>query len=175
MKSRLVILDANVIIEAFKNDFWKSLISQYDVYVGSTVIHVEVKHYLDENNQKHDIQLLPFVTKGQIKQLEASSDDLELLDKKINPHQSDLIHDGEKEIIALLSEGSLDNYQFCTGDAKAIKVMSALGIGSNAVSLEELLDKIGQKGKLPDKSYSKNKLEKCKSDGITEKDLIIRK
>lgn len=175
MKSRLVILDANVIIEAFKNNFWKSLISQYEVYVGSTVIYVEVGHFLGENNQKHDIQLLPYVEGKEIKEIEATTDDIENLDKKINPFQNDLIHDGEKEIIALLSKGDFEEYQFYTGDAKAIKVMSALGIGSNGVSLEELLDKIGQKGKLPDKSYSREKLEKCKKDGLLEKDLIIRK
>lgn len=175
MKSHLVILDANVIIEAHRGGFWNALVTSYNVHVCSTVINVEVTHYRDANNNKIDIDLRPAVAANQINEITADVEDLKALDQKINPSMRGLIDAGEKEVIALMIKGEFEEHLFCTGDTRAIKVISALGMGSLAVSLEELLEKIGQKGKLPNPSYSKSKFDKCKAEGIVEQNIIMKK
>lgn len=175
MRSRLVILDANVIIEAFRLSFWESIVNTYDVHVASTVIHVEVTHYRNENQEKVDINLKPLVESGKIKEITAESSDLISLEDKMNPNMLDLIHDGEKEVIALMNKGDLDEHLFCTGDIKAIKVISALGRGTQAISLEDILTKINKKDKLPNQSYSKRKFELSKAEGLQEQDIILKR
>ncbi len=175
MKSRLVILDANVIIKAFAGNFWTSLVSQYDISVNSFVLHNEVYFYPDENNQKVNIDLAGELAAGRIKEITATTDQVEDLIKKVNPNFLDRIDDGEQEALALLLTGDFDNFKYCTGDTRAIKALSSLGLGTLGISLEELLTAIGQKGKLPDPSYSKDAFDRKKAEGFQERDMFLKK
>lgn len=175
MNSRLVILDANVIIEAFKHKFWNSLVSQFNISVSSIVLHNEVYFYLDENNQKVDIDLATEVSSGRITEISATADEIASLINKVNVNFVDRIDDGEQESIALLNTGRFDDYRYCTGDTRAIKALSSLGMGALGISLEELLGNINQEKKLPDPSYSKKVFNRKKQEGLDEQHMFLKK
>ena len=175
MKSRLVILDANVIIRAFAGNFWTSLVSQYDISVNSFVLHNEVYYYTDENGQKVNIDLAAELANGKIKEITATTDQIKNLINKVNPSFLDRIDDGEQEALALLLTGDFDDFKYCTGDTRAIKALSSLGLGTLGISLEELLTAIGQKNKLPDLSYSKDAFDRKKAEGFQEQKNFLKK
>lgn len=175
MKSRLVILDANVIIKAFEGGFWISLINQYDVHVTSIVLHNEVYFYEDKNGNRISIDLSTQVQTGKIKELAATPNEISDLIGKVNPNFMDRIDDGEQEALALMLTGRFDEFRYCTGDTRAIKALASLNLGSFGISLEELLVAINQKDKLPDPSYSKNAFDRKKSEGLQEQSMFLKK
>lgn len=175
MKSRLVILDANIVISAFRCGFWKSLIAQYQISLPSIVLHQEVYHYLDENNQQVPIDLDQYIKSGAIQEIAATPDEIVALEEKVNPNFLDRIDDGEKEAIALLLTGNFDEHRYCTSDTRAIKALASLDLGAFGVSLEELLEKIGETKKLPDQSYSKKAFDLKKAQGLQEQSSFIKK
>lgn len=175
MKSRLVILDANVIIRAFAGKFWTALTNHYDIYVTSIVLRTEVYFYLDANGQQIPIDLNVEVQAGKIKELTATSTEIADLVNKVNPNFMDRIDEGEQEALALLLTGRFDGYRYCTGDTRAIKALASLSLGSMGVSLEELLIGIGQKTKLPDPSYSKQAFDRKKAEGLQEQSMFLKK
>lgn len=175
MKSRLVILDANVIIRAFAENFWNALIAQYDVHITSIVLHAEIYFYLDKNGQQVPIDLAADITSGKVKELTATLNEIAALVDKVNPNFMDRIDDGEQEALALLVTGRFDEFRYCTGDTRAIKALSSLSLGSLGISLEELLTAIGQNAKLPDQSYSKNAFDRKKAEGLQEQTMFLKK
>ena len=175
MKSRLVILDANVIIRAFAGNFWATLTNQYDVHVTSIVLHTEVYFYVDKNSQKVPIDLAAEIAAGRLKELTATQNEIAALVDKVNPNFMDRIDDGEQEALALLVAGRFDDFRYCTGDTRAIKAMASLNLGALGISLEELLAAIGQKGKVPDPSYSKSAFDLKKAQGLQEQSMFLKK
>lgn len=174
MKSRLIILDANTIIQGFRFEFWSNLITSYDVAVSSIVLRGQVYHFVGDHDQEIPIDLQKFVDAGQVKELTATGEQIQNVADKVNPSFLNRIDDGELEAIALLLAREYDKYQFCTGDTRAIKAMESLAIGNMGVSLEELLDKIGEVSKLPDRSYSKKVFDLKKAEGHQEKDMFLK-
>ncbi|MBI4404305.1 MAG: hypothetical protein HY537_09105 [Deltaproteobacteria bacterium] len=174
MKSRLVILDANIVIAAFRGGFWKSIIAQYQVNIPSIVLHQEVYHYVDENEQKVPIDLVQYIAAGKIQEISAKPQEIAYLEEKVNPNFLDRIDDGEKEAIALLLTGNFDEHRYCTADTRAIKALASLNLGAFGVSLEELLSKIGEAKKLPDESYSKRAFDLKKAQGLQEQSMFLK-
>ncbi len=175
MKSRLVILDANVIIRAFSGGFWESLVARYDVHVTSIVLNSEVYYFEDAQGRRNEIDLRAYVTSGRIKEIAANGSEVAALVDKVNPNFLDRIDDGEREALALLLTGKFDEFQYCTGDTRAIKALASLNLGALGVSLEELLTAIGQKNKLPDPSYSKAAFDRKKAEGLQEQGMFLKK
>lgn len=174
MKSRLVIFDAVIIIAAFEGDFWNSLVSQFKIHVPSIVLR-EATHYRDKNRQRIAIDMQTYVQQGKVIELTATAREIQTLQEKVNPNFMDRIDDGELEALALLMSGKYNDYRFCTSDTRAIKSMSSLSLGAFGVSLEELLDEIKLRKKLPDPSYSKAAFDRKKAEGLQEQDAFIRK
>jgi predicted nucleic acid-binding protein len=175
MKSNLVILDANVIIEAFRGDFWNSLISRYKIHISSIVLHSEVYHYEDKEGQKIPIDLTTYIQSGRAIEISASVPEIASLENQVNPNFLERIDDGEKETLALLLTGRFDDFLYCTGDTRAIKALASLGLGASGISLEELLTQIGQKKKVPHSSYTKSAFDLKKAQGLQEQSLFLKK
>lgn len=174
MKSRYVILDANVVIEAHKFGFWKALVTQYKISVTETILN-EIKFYVDDHGFSIDIDLKAAVADGLIGVLEASLEELNAVGAKLNVEYAKGVDAGEFEAIAIFYSGRLgEDYLFCTADAVALKTMSVLDIGCYAVPVSKLLISIGYKGSIPSQyseAYFKDKLAK----GIIEKGIALRK
>jgi hypothetical protein len=174
MISRLVILDANVIIRAFGGNFWNALVSQFDVHVTSIVLRSEVYFYIDDKGQKVPIDLASDISAGRIKELSATPEEVGALVEKVNPNFLNRIDAGEQEALALLLTGRFDEFRYCTGDTRAIKALSSLNLGSFGISLEEVLVKANQKVKLPDPSYSKAAFDLKKAQGLQEQSMFLK-
>jgi len=161
-KFRLLILDANVIIEVHKHGFWSSLINQFDIHINSIVIHNEAHFYEDDQGQRHDINLETDVKSKKVTEIEATPEQISALTDLVNENLLNRIDAGEQEALALLLSGDDNDYKYCAGDTRAIKALASLSLATHGVSLEEVLTSIGQKNKFPHPSYSKKAFDQKK-------------
>ena len=172
MNSRLVILDANIIIDAFKEGFWGRIIGFYEVHV-CPIIKGEANHYLNQNGERVEIDLESYIRDGKIYEIAATTNQFVEFKNKVTDSYLNSIDNGEIEALALLISEGYDEFRFCTGDTAAIRGLGALYLGDRGVSLEELLTKVG--GSLPfSPNYSKKAFDLDIARGITEQGLIIR-
>jgi hypothetical protein len=140
-----------------------------------SIVAREVTHYRDKNNHRVQIDMQSYVKQGKIIELTATVREIQILQEKVNQNFIDRIDDGELEALALLMSGKYNDYRFCTSDTRAIKSMSSLSLGAFGVSLEELLDEIKLRKKLPDQSYSKAAFDRKKAEGLQEQEFFLRK
>lgn len=140
MKSRLVILDACVIIDAHVLGIWKQITSNYKIYIPSTVLHDEARYFEDrESGTLVSIDLQADLSSGIVEEIAADINDIFALKNIVTDRFLQTIDDGEIEAMAILKSGKYPDHQFCTGDARAIKALAVLSMGSQAISLEKLL------------------------------------
>lgn len=175
-KSRLIILDADVIIDSLKLGLWKSLINNYQVHVPAMVVHKEVYYYTDEKGDELPVNLNDYVAKNQIVMLEAEISDFQNFNEHVRAEYTDRrVDPGEKEAMVLLMSGRYDDYKFCTGDQAAIKVLSAIGLRQSGVSLEKLLKDIGQKNKVKKirNNFTEQTFQYWSNRGLQERHLAL--
>ncbi len=146
-KLELVILDANVIINAHLLEYWKILTSRYKIFVPATVLYEEV-FYFEGYQGKEPIKLMASLKQGLIHELAASLEDDLHLQSLVKPSFFPSIDPGEREALALLKNPAFKDYYFCTADALPVKLLSVLGLSEQGVSVEKLLEKAGAKKKL---------------------------
>lgn len=172
MKSRYVILDANVVIDAHRLGFWRALVTQYRISVTETILN-EVRFYEDDSGEKHDIDLQVSAQKGTIDVLAANAADLEAVQSKITLEFAKSVDPGELEAVAVLASGRCEDHRFCTADAVAIKLLAVLDLGAYGVPVKKLLEPIGYRKPVPrqyDEEYFRAKL----ADGMVEKKTALR-
>ncbi len=127
VRSKLVILDANVIIDMHRNAIWERIVSLYEVHVPSTVANDEAVYFISkDDHQQRDINLHNDITNNRIKILEATTDNIKTLKDKVTDDYFNSIDPGELEAIALLLNGDYDEFKFCTGDKAAIKALTLI-------------------------------------------------
>ena len=144
-KPKLLLLDANVVIEAYEIGIWAQIKSHYEVAVPSIIVS-EARYFVSEDTQG-GISLKKQVDAGEIKVFEGTVE--EIADVFANIHDIFLagIDDGEKEGIALIAAGKCPGYCFCTGDINAVQAMGMLKLTSQSVSFEKVVAgaKLGKK------------------------------
>jgi hypothetical protein len=147
-KSVLVLLDADVVIEAFRLGIWELLTNKSDIHVASSVVG-EADHFFDPTTgQKHRIDLDAEAAAGRVKIVEGVATDMARVQDACKDHLD--LHLGELESIAVVSAGG---QHFCTADRAATKAMALLDMQDRAVSFETLLRKHGVTPKLKMKQY----------------------
>jgi hypothetical protein len=117
--------------------------TSYQIVVPSIVSH-EAQFYVDERDQRHEIDLQTQVQAGEIEELSASLDELTALQRCFHPDWLEGLHAGEQEALALVLSGTLAEGRFCSGDRVAIQALAALGLDDRGVSLEKALQEIGR-------------------------------
>lgn len=171
-KLELVILDANIIIDAHALGYWNILTSRYKIYVPATVLREEV-FYFDGYQGKEPIKLIESLEKGLIFELEATLEDDLYLRSLVKPAFFPSIDPGEREALALLKNPKFKDYYFCTADALPIKLLSVLGLSERGISAEKLLEKAGTKKKLQ-KHFSEDWFKRQLGLGFQEKHLWLK-
>lgn len=175
-KSKLVILDANVIITAHALGVWNALTNQYQIYVPTTVLVSEAKYFNSMvTGQKIEINMNSYLIAGKIHEIQSTAYNLKYLQDTVSENFFQALDPGELEALALLNSGLHPGFLFCTGDQSAIKAMSVLGLGSQAISFEKLLTSTGLKTKNLHGSYSQDALNRRLAEGLTEKDFYLKK
>lgn len=135
---RLLLLDADVVINLYSLNLWNGVVKNYEVYVGSTVVRIEVTHYPDSKRQPIPLNLIPQIDNGTIKEISASTQDLKILTDKLRPSRIGL-DPGELESIAVIAENKLESLKICVIDKSAIMALSYLDLDGKAISAEEVL------------------------------------
>lgn len=172
MKFKLLMLDANVIIDAHIHNFWGDLTSRYQIYVPSIILR-EVKYYNDLQKRMHTIDLRSMVKNQTIVEIEATPEEIAKLLSCATERFKETVHTGELEALAILKSRKEPEIKFCTGDKAAIKALSAIGLGALGISLEEVLGNIGQEKRLPKEAYKKTNFQTLLGQGFCDKSFLI--
>jgi hypothetical protein len=138
MSSRLVLLDADVVIELFRLGTWDRLVGAVRVTLAATVV-AEADHYYDlDTGAKKVIDLRAYVGDGRI--TVEDGDVMEMARIRNACSRCLELHVGELESMAIITKRDC---HFCTADGAAAKAMVLMDLGGLAISLEELLRRHG--------------------------------
>lgn len=137
---RIVLLDADVIIDLYRYKIWKHIVSKNKILIPSIVLRREVYFYIDESGFKHSINLLNEVGKSII-EVSVSAEELIDFKHKFDHFISEELDSGETEALKILNDR--DDCSFCTCDKAAIKAISLLGKREQGLSFEKLLKSSG--------------------------------
>ncbi len=175
MKSKFVLFDANIIIEAYEMGIWGDLVEKVDVYVPSIVAHDEVRFVKKEIGRiPEEINLIELIQAKRIFEISADVEEMAQLDNIFDELFVQNIHDGEREALAILYYGGNEELLFCTADAMPIKGMAMLKLSERVISFEHLLKSIGiQRSLRPHfkESWFQERLEEGKQKLITGEGL----
>jgi len=146
IRARLVLLDADVIIELFRQGIWDALVSKVQVFVTPTVVK-EVRFYPDPaSGQRRRVDLQSYVDDSRIHLLDAEAESLDATRDACGKCLA--IHPGELYSLAALK--AADNAcKFCTADKAAIQALVLLDMTDRAVSMERMLGDAGVGRKQP--------------------------
>ncbi len=171
-KSRLVIVDAMVIIDAHKHEFWSELLNKNEVCVTSTVLHNEATYFLDDSGISK-IDLAADLKEGKITEISATVEQIQKVQSQFTDYFSDNVDPGELEAISFLKSDSSGDYKFCTADTAAIKALGALNLSSSGISLEEIIPTVESAYGLS--GYGKAKFKKHLAEGFQQASLLVKK
>jgi len=168
-KSKYLLLDANIVIEAHEQNFWQAILNQFRVALPSIVFHDEAKYF----HSRLTVAAIDLVTpkaQGKLVVLEASVTDFAAVKGCLKDDFFNSIDPGELEAIALLRSGNFNDYRFCSGDQLANKSFGVMDLGSFCISLEDVMKQMGRAAKLPP-HYSSKRLRQLLAEAVTEKSL----
>ena len=163
---RLLLPDADVIIELHKLRYWKGVTSGYKIHIASTVLK-EVTHYVDDSGTKIPIDLSGDISSGKVTEDSATPQQIQALLHRIPRDKIDL-DPGELESITIISCQPTDQLKICAIDKAAIKALSFLELRDRAISFEEVLVSCGiwKKGdRIPDHRLTKKRFEDWATEG----------
>lgn len=137
-KPKLLLLDANVVVDAHIHGIWDALKQTYEIAVPSIIVN-EAQFFRSET-RKGGINLKVQAERGEITVFEGTVADVTNAFSGISDAFMAGIHGGEQEAIALICSGKCEGYQFCSGDINAIEAMGLLNIGNRSISFENIVN-----------------------------------
>jgi len=141
---KCVLLDSNIVIEAYRLDIWEKLIERVEIVVSSVVAHQESLFYSEEEGKIPDpINLSRLIQAGQIQELTATTEEIADFLDMFDRNFVFGLHDGETESLALIKSGKTEDAAFCSSDAAAIQALVMIGHSHIGISMEKLLKKCG--------------------------------
>jgi hypothetical protein len=148
VKFRLLLVDANIIIELFRLGVWEKFLLQCEVHLSKTVLK-ESHFYEDANDQRQPIDLEPFRVSGQITVHDVDASRLIVLRDKLGPTILEKMDAGEAELLCVLDDAPPNqSYRVCSADAVVYRYLGATTRTAQGISLEEILNAIGLTKKL---------------------------
>ncbi len=150
-KFPFLLFDAGPIIKLFELGLWDVFLDSCDVTITRTVADEAKYASMELKDIRIDVEA--YEKKGRIHVIELDVSQVKAFGEKFDPCYQAIMHDGEKETLALLS-GSDIEWKLCSSDGAVYRVLGLLGRGENGISLEEILCKIGRTMAL-DWRYSK--------------------
>ncbi len=152
---KLLLLDADVIIDFHRLGLWKQITKICEVYASSTVLHNETYFYENETG-RHIIDI------NNIKEVSAKPQEIAQLSKKFDPSYL-TIDAGELESLTILYKQK--GYIFCTCDRSAIIALSLIGLIENGISVENLIKRNGLSVKNLEPKHSEKRFRDCLNEG----------
>lgn len=162
-KSRLLLLDANIVIELHKLSLWSALLEKFEVSLTGKVL-AEVQHWPEVDELAFDpshreirnvIDLTKDINSGELNVIDVPLSIVADFANRFDPTYEREIHGGERESLAFLCATNTP-WLISSSDRVVFRVLGRLQRGEQGISLEELLQSIGRSpGKLARK-LSKN-------------------
>lgn len=141
-KFRLLLLDANVVIELFRHSIWDKLIDACDIHLSRTVAQNEAQFYIDEHGSKQYFNLEQDINEGNITVFDIIPSELIEFRSQFDSTYFERLDLGEAESLAYLIN-STKNCNICSADSIVYKVLGNLNKTEQGISLEEILQKVG--------------------------------
>ena len=174
-KLKQIVTDTVVIIDAHENDYWSQLCNSYSVLLPATVIESEA-FYFQSDRGKIGMNPSEWIEQKKIVRVEGALEDLMMLKRRLSPDFYNALDAGEIEaLVVLLSKKNKDMF-FTTADKAAVKALGILGLGSQGVSVEELLTNKGIKRKGSFKfptHFTKKWFQAVLAEGLREQHLWL--
>ena len=139
-KFQFLLLDAGPIIKLFELNLWDTFIEKCNVTI-SRIVADEAK-YASRDYTDVPIDFNPYEEKGSIHIIDVELSVVQKFYEKFNQSYQPIIHEGEKETLAFLSNSS-DDWLICAADKAVFMVLGFLGRGQYGISLEEILKQTG--------------------------------
>ncbi len=147
-RSRLVILDANIIIYLHEIDLWQRLLDRYEVILSRTVAEHEAIFY-EVGEERHEIDLTTAISDGRIQVVDILAADLLKFRSRFDPLYLEGLDPGETESLAYLLLCPEQQIMICSADKIVYRVLPHLGLTERGISLEEMLSQSGLGRALP--------------------------
>jgi hypothetical protein len=132
------LVDAVIVIKAHELEVWPDICANYEIVVPGIAKGEAHLYFRSDHCQGFSIEL------SQIKEWEASSEEMKNIYSNFDRAFKGSIHDGEVECLAFLKAHLEEDIRFCTADGPAITALAMLGMTERGVSFEEALRLIGR-------------------------------
>jgi len=167
-KLRLLLLDANVVIELFEQGIWEKVVARCEVYLARTVVE-EAQHVPDEEpGFAQQIDLANDIAGGQVTVIDVEASRLKDFRDRFGVGYFERLDPGELESLVYL-DSSEESFLMCSADSIVFRVLGRLQRGDQGISLEETLGEIGL-GRTLERQFGKDFREHW--TGIGRQDLI---
>jgi hypothetical protein len=174
-KSKQILLDAVVVIEAHRGQYWDALCNAYRIALPATVMEDEL-FYFESDKGKKGLNASSWLKEGKVIRIDADLTHFEAIAQLLSSDFMASLDAGELEALAILASKEHQNFLFVTADRAAVKALGVLGWGYRGISVEELLNGICGKSvmaKLPP-HFTKKWFQKAISEGFSEQHLWLR-
>lgn len=164
MRSRLVLLDTNVVLQLFELGIWQAVTQRYHLVLAETVI--DEAQFFVKDGQRHEIDWAQVLSACTIEVRGATASDIHKFCVRFDPNYLEKLDKGEAESLTLMQ--SEPQASICSADKIVWRVLGNTGQAERGVSLEELLQKMGLTKALPDR-FSRRFREQWTKGGSTER------
>jgi hypothetical protein len=139
-KSRLLLLDANVVLEIFRLDLWRQLTEKCEVYISETV--AGEAQFIEGDSGRQYVDLNSLVVAGQVTICRASITEIKAFRERFDRDYFSRLDLGEAESLTILLQEKAE-YRICSADGIVFKILGNLRKPDLCVSLEKALSDVG--------------------------------
>jgi len=163
-ETQRILVDTNVIVYAYEIEVWENMLEEAEIITTTSVVQDEAKFYSQEQ-AKVLIDLPGLVERGDLNEVDPTASQVRRFHEKFDKFFSELIHEGERDVLAHLLSIEGEKSAFCSADCTALKALAMLGLSELGISLEETLKKIGYQVSDLSKEYTESFVQECIESG----------
>lgn len=158
MRFRLVLLDANVVIQLFELGAWQQVAERCEILLSRTVI--DEAHFYERDGERFDIDWDELTKDSSIQIRSVSPNDVQAYCKRFDKDYYDKMDPGEAESLVLLEREA--EARICSADKIVWRVLGNINQPERGISLEEILQQIGLTKPLPDRFSKRFREQWCR-------------
>ncbi|GAB4547759.1 MAG: hypothetical protein Tsb0013_07790 [Phycisphaerales bacterium] len=162
-RSRLILLDANVVIQLFQLGIWEQITARCEIVLAQTVVD-EVQFYETDTERKY-VDWEHWKTACSMRIESVPPADVQAYCSKFGPGYYEKLDPGEAEALALLVRDT--DSKICSADKIVWRVLGNTNATERGISLEEILTMSGLTKPIPHR-FTKAFREKWCREGSVE-------
>ncbi len=138
-RSRLILLDANIVLELFRLGIWKQVTERCDIVLAETV--VTESEFYDTDDGREYIDWDAVKAAGSVRIESLSANDIKKYCDQFGPGYYEKLDPGEAEALSILAQDS--ESMICSADKIVWRVLGNTNATERGISLEEILQASG--------------------------------